>query len=92
MSHMLSIILLVLFDLMVFAMLVRATITWMYARWRIAELRTVLELIEGVTDPLFYPVRRLLPRRKRDTNMPVIVGYSLVIGMWVVALFLVRFA
>jgi uncharacterized protein YggT (Ycf19 family) len=92
MSHTLSIILLGLFDLMVFAMLVRATITWMYARWRIAELRTVLELIEGVTDPLFYPVRRLLPQRKRDTNLPMVLGYSLMIGVWVVVLSLVRFA
>ena len=63
MTHVLSVMLLALFDLMVFAMIVRATITWIYARWRIAELRTVLELIEGLTDPLFYPVRRILPRR-----------------------------
>jgi hypothetical protein len=83
-------ILLLLWDVVVFVVLVRCILAWMYTSWDMLELKRPLRLLENVTDPLLYPVRHVIPEEKRHNNLPEAVGLIAVVVIWVVLLASVR--
>ena len=83
-------ILLLLWDVVVFVVLVRGILAWMYTTWEMLELKRPLRLLETVTDPLLYPVRHVIPEEKRQSNLPEAVGIIVLVVIWVVLLASVR--
>jgi uncharacterized protein YggT (Ycf19 family) len=83
-------ILLLLWDVVVFVVLVRCILAWMYTSWDMLDLRRTLRLLETVTNPLLYPVRHVMPEEKRHHNVPEAVGIVVLVVIWVVLLASVR--
>ena len=83
-------ILLLLWDVVVFVVLVRCILAWMYTSWDMLDLRRTLRLLETVTNPLLYPVRHAMPEEKRHNNVPEAVGIVVLVVIWVVLLASVR--
>ena len=83
-------ILLLLWDVVVFVVLVRCILAWMYTSWDMLDLRRTLRLLETVTNPLLYPVRHVMPEEKRHNNVPEAVGIIVLVVIWVVLLASVR--
>jgi len=67
-------------DFVLLVMLARGGLGWFSSRGGdLGPFVFVLDFLEKVTNPLLYPIRHVLPEKKRDTNLPVAIAIGILL-------------